>query len=510
MSKESAMSPRSATAAGDVLTTRSPVTGQVVGTYPVMRPAEIAAALGRARTAARWWRDLGFEERRRRLLAVRAAIARRAREIAALMHAETAKPEAVGFTEVLIAGEHLGFAARRARAVLGHRRVPSTLATFTQASSLCYEPLGVVAVISPWNYPLAIPAADLASVVGAGNAALVKPSEYATATAEWIVARFAEAIPEHPVVQLVPGDGETGAALVRAGVDKVAFTGSVEVGRKIAAACAETLTPVSLELGGKDPLIVASDADLDSAVEGAVFGGFLNAGQTCISIERAYVVEDRYEQFVDLLVERLRGLRCETTAGAALGPLALPRQVEIVRAHVSDALARGARALLGGLEAIDPPRIDPIVLVDVPASARIMREETFGPVLPVVRVADTDEAVRRANDSDFGLGAAVYSRRHGMEIAARLRAGAVGVNSVMWFYASPHLPFGGAGQSGLGLTHGPDGLRNFTVPKAITRRRIDLGSFGFDRLPLHARVHGALPLVARLLHGRAPRSSSST
>lgn len=499
------MTPTSPRDAGGTLVARNPVTGATVGRYPVRSAEEITAALARARTAAAWWRGLGFDGRRRRLLAVRAQIARRAGEIAALMHAETGKPTSVGYTEVLIAGEHLTYAARHAATVLGPRRVPSTLATVGQVGWLRYEPLGVVGLVTPWNYPLAIPVSDLASILGAGNAALLKASEHATATAAWVVERFAEVIDEHPVVQLVPGDSSTGAALCRSGVDKLAFTGSVAVGRAIARACAETLTPYSLELGGNDALIVDADADLDAAVEAAVFGAFANSGQLCISIERAYVVDRVHDAFVQRLAARLDGLRCGPAPGDELGPLTTPAQVETVRAHVQDALGLGARAAVGGLASIRPPCVDPIVLVDVPAGARVLAEETFGPVLPVVRVADADEGVRLANRSDLGLGGAVFSRRRGMELARALRCGAVAVNSVLWYYAMGHLPFGGVGHSGAGVTHGPDGLRNFAHPKAISRQRLGFGRYGLDRLDLHPRVRAAMPLLARLLHGRAPR-----
>jgi acyl-CoA reductase-like NAD-dependent aldehyde dehydrogenase len=286
----------------------------------------------------------------------------------------------------------------------------------------------------------------------------------------WLADAFREVVPEQPVFQVVTGFGETGAALCRAGVDKIAFTGSAPTGRKIMATCAETLTPVLLELGGKDAMLVDADADIKAAASAALWGACSNAGQTCIGIERVYVVDGVYDEFVDELTRAASSIK----AGGdqpVIGPMTMPKQLDIVRAHVDEALDRGARAIVGGRESVHAPYIDPIVLVDVPDDARVMREETFGPVLPVTRVRDLDEAIERANRTSYGLGAAVFAKKHGYDAARRLRSGMTSVNSVLAFAGFPSLPFGGVGESGFGRIHGEDGLKEFTRPKAIAAQR---------------------------------------
>ena len=479
-----------------------PATGAVVATFPVHTAREVEATVVRARAAAAWWRSIGFAERRKRLLAVRAAIARRAEEVAELIHREMGKPVFDGYLEVLMACEHLSFAAKQAKRVLGPRRVRPGVLTPNHAATVEYRPLGVVGLITPWNYPLLIPMSDAAAALGAGNAVVCKPSEFTPAVARWFVDRFAEAIPEHRVVELVTGFGDTGAALCTSGVDKLSFTGSQAVGRKIMASCAETLTPVTLELGGKDAMIVDHDADLDAAADAAAFGAYWNAGQTCLSVERAYVHEQVFDAFVAKVADRIRDVRAGAGPDTKLGPMATPGQLETVAEQIRDALERGATAVVGGLESIRPPYIDPVLLTDVPDDALMMTAETFGPTLPVFKVRDAEEGVARANVSPFALGASVFSKRRGRELARGLRSGACSINGVMSFYAHAGLPFGGVGDSGFGTVHGPDGLRNFTHPKAITQRRFGLGKLAPDQLERHPRAVDYLPKVARLLYGR--------
>jgi acyl-CoA reductase-like NAD-dependent aldehyde dehydrogenase len=284
-------------------------------------------------------------------------------------------------------------------------------------------------------------------------------------------------------------------------VDKIAFTGSARTGRKVMAACAERLTPVLMECGGKDALIVAEDADLDAAADAALWGGMSNAGQTCVGVERVFVADAVHDAFLDRLVERSASLRPGSGTGASYGPITMPGQIDVIARHLADAFARGARAVVGGRDAVHAPYVDPVVLVDVPADAEAVREETFGPTLVVDRVRDLDEAVERANDSAYGLASAVFSRRRGMEVARRLRTGMTSVNSVISFAGVPALPFGGVGESGFGRIHGEDGLREFTRAKAITRERF--------RSPLQVttfqRSAEAVPTLARLVrlvHGR--------
>ncbi len=351
------------------------------------------------------------------------------------------------------------------------------------------------------NYPLFTPMGSIGYALAAGNAVVFKPSELTPAVGRWLVDAFAEVVPEQPVLQLVTGFGATGNALCKSGVDKLAFTGSPPTGRKVMAACADTLTPVLLELGGKDVMIVDDDADVDAAAAAAVWGGCANAGQTCIGIERVYATAGVYDRFVAKAVELASGVHAGPEPDAAIGPVTMARQVEVIRRHLEDALARGARALVGGAESVHPPYVDPVVLVDVPEDALVMREETFGPVLPIIRVADGDEAVARANASGYGLASAVYGKRDAERLASALNAGMTSINAVQMVAAVPALPFGGVGESGFGRIHGAEGLREFARVKATTRLRFPLPFV----LTSFQRPRSLIPMVKRsmrLRHGR--------
>jgi acyl-CoA reductase-like NAD-dependent aldehyde dehydrogenase len=384
--------------------------------------------------------------------------------------------------------------------VLGPRRVRSRLVLAEFSAHLEYQPYGVVGVIGPWNYPVFTPIGSAAYALAAGNAVVLKPSEYTPVVGQWLVDTFAEVVPEQPVFTAVHGLGDVGAALCRSGVDKLAFTGSSATARKVMAACAESLTPVLLEAGGKDAMIVDSDADLDAAAEACVWGALTNAGQTCIGIERVYAVEPVFDAFVGKVVERAGRL----TVGpddADIGPITMPSQVDVIRRHIDDALARGGRAVLGGADAVQPPYVRPTVLVDVPEDSAAVREETFGPTLTINRVRDADEAVARANALSYGLGGSVFGRRRAVAIARRLRSGMASVNSALTFAGMSTLPFGGVGDSGFGRIHGEDGLREFSRAKAITRRRARslLPSTTFERTPADvARLVKAI----KVMYGR--------
>jgi acyl-CoA reductase-like NAD-dependent aldehyde dehydrogenase len=458
-------------ASEETFTSTNPATGAPVGTFPVHGAQDVAAAVARARAAARWWGELGFRDRARRLQAFKSILARRADELCELISAETGKPLDGAFVEVLLCVEHLDWAVKHAPRVLGPRRVRSTMNLINIGATLEYVPFGVVGVIGPWNYPLHTPMGSISYALAAGNAVVFKPSELTPAVGRWVADALAEAVPEHPLLQVVTGFGETGAALCTSGVDKIAFTGSAATGRRVMAACADTLTPVLMECGGKDALLVDVDADLDAAANGAVWGGISNAGQTCAGVERVYVPDAVFQPFIDRVVALTREVTVGDGPHCHIGPMTMERQIDVVREHLEDAFARGARAIVGGPESIRPPFIEPVVLVDVPEDARLMREETFGPILPITRVRDIDEAVRLANDSDYGLGAAVYGKRRVKEIAGRLRAGMVSTNGVLNYAAIPGLPFGGSGESGFGRIHGEDGLREFAVAKAVTHER---------------------------------------
>ncbi len=448
-----------------------PRTGEVVAYHRVDDEVAVRAAVVRAREAAAWWGGLGFAERRRRLLSWRSALTRRIDELAGLITEETGKPRDDARLECVLVVAHLNWAARHAEKVLRRRRVASGLLMLQEASTVEYQPCGVIGVIGPWNYPAHTPMGSISYALAAGNAVVFKPSELTPGVGRALAESLARVVPEHPLLQVVTGFGETGAALCRSGVDKLAFTGSAATAKKVMATCAETLTPVVLECGGKDALLVDADADLAAAADAAVWGAMANAGQTCVGVERVYVVVDVAQELTDRIVAQTRRLRTGGEPSADLGPITRPDQVEVIRGHLADALARGGTALVGGAESVRAPYVEPVVLADVPDTSTAVTDETFGPTVTLHRVANLDDAVGLVNAGRYGLGAAVFSGRRGMEIAGRLRCGMVAVNSVISYAAVPALPFGGVGDSGFGRVHGADGLREFTRVQAVTRRR---------------------------------------
>jgi len=483
---------------GELVST-SPGTGAEVGRFPVADAEAVAAAVGRARVASSWWHGLGFNGRKERLLRWRSAMAKRMDELIELMRDEGGKPRVDSLIELAPALAHVTWSARNAKRVLGPRRVQGSLLLAEFSAHLEYQPFGVIGVIGPWNYPINTPMGSIAYALAAGNTVVFKPSEYTPAVGQWYVDRFNEIVPEHPVLQIVHGLGETGAHLVRSGVDKVAFTGSPGTARKIMAACAETLTPVLIEGGGKDAMIVDTDADLDAAADAAVWGGMTNAGQTCIGIERVYVAAPVYDSFVDKVVAKAKRLTVGTGDSADIGPITMPSQINVIRRHIDDAIARGGRAVLGGPESVQPPLVLPTVLVDVPEDAAAIQEETFGPTLTVTKVDTAEQGVALSNASRYGLGGSVFGKARAIALARAMRSGMVSVNSTLTFAGFPSLPFGGVGDSGFGRIHGDDGLREMSRPKAITKRRMRsaLPSQTYDRKPKHVRM---LERVLKFVH----------
>lgn len=483
------------------LTTTDPRDGAVIATYPVTTADDVSRTVAEARTAAAWWRDLGFDGRKKILMAWKGAIARSAGDLAATIARETGKPEGDALLEVMLTLGHLDWAAKHAEPTLKRRKVKAGLVNYNQHATLGYEPYGVVGVIGPWNYPFYTPMGSISYALSAGNAIVFKPSELTPGTAVWIADRWRE-VCDQPVFQVITGDRGTGADLVRAGVDKVAFTGSTASAKKVMAACAENLTPLVAECGGKDALIVAADADLDAAADFIAFGSFGNAGQTCVGVERVYAVASVRDELVDKVVDRAK--RIEVTGDSpTYGPMTLASQPGVVSAHVQDALSRGGRAAYGGAESVDGRVVAPIVLVDVPEDSHAVQHETFGPTVVINAVADLDEAVARANATPYGLGAAVFTKstHTGEKVAAKLEAGVVTINSVLGFAAVGALPFGGVKGSGFGRVHGADGLREFAVPKSVARqtRKAALNLLTLERSDRD------MHLVARMipmLHGK--------
>ena len=461
-----------ATQSSDRLSSYNPATGEVIGSVEIFTPADVDAAVARARNAAAVWSTRSFAARTEELVAFRRALASSVNDIADLLHRENGKPELEALVEVMMALGHVQHATAIAEKAMAPRKVSSgMLANFR--ASISYHPLGVIGVIGPWNYPLFTPMGSIAYALAAGNAVVWKPSELTPLVALEVekIAKKTFALPD--LLQVVTGAGATGAALAKAAVDKIAFTGSAATGKRVMMAAAERLTPVLLELGGKDPMIVDSDADLEKAAEAAVYGALTNAGQACISVERVYVADTVHDQFVDAVVKQVRELKVGGDDGH-LGAMTSPAQVGIVRDHLEDAIAKGAKVHTGGPDAISGNYIQPTVLTNVDHRMKVMTEETFGPVLPIAKVKSLDEAVKLANDSKYGLGSSVWTAKRARAIADKLRAGMTAINSVMAFSGIPSLPFGGVGDSGFGRIHGEEGIREFTRIKSTAEQTFSL------------------------------------
>jgi acyl-CoA reductase-like NAD-dependent aldehyde dehydrogenase len=453
----------------------NPATGEVLRELECAGEGEVRAAVTRARAAQRAWAEIGVRGRIAVLHEFQRRLQEKKSEIAEAITREAGKPVAEALTtEVLVVLDAARFLIDNAHRLLRDEPVPhGSLATKLKRGRLVREPYGVVGIISPWNYPFSIPATETLAALVAGNAVVLKPSEFTSLVAlELQSLLHAVGVPED-ILQVVVGDGATGAALIHSGIDKLVFTGSVTTGKRIAVAAAERLLPVVLELGGKDPMVVLDDADVDVASSAAVWGAFVNAGQTCLSVERCYVHRSLYEAFLKKCVEKTKklrvghGLERETD----VGPMIHERQLRIVEAHVEDAVARGARVMAGGSRLLELGRnfYEPTVLADVTHEMRIMREETFGPVLPVMAFDSEEEAVRRANDSEYGLAASVWTRNRerGERLARHIQAGTVMVNDVVSCFGVSEAPHGGVKSSGVGRAHGRFGLEEMVRLKYL-------------------------------------------
>jgi len=443
----------------------SPADGTVAGTVPALDAAAVRARVDRLRAAQPGWEALGAEGRGAVIATYRDWLLDHHGELTDLLQAETGKVRHEAALEVSMAGDLLNYFARIAGDALAtEQRKPHSVMGATKRLSVAYRPQQLVGIITPWNFPLVGPFMDIAPALAAGCAVLVKPSEVTPLALARALDGWRE-IGAPDVFAAVTGAGETGAALIDA-VDFVQFTGSTATGRRVAVRAAERLIGCSLELGGKDPMIVLADADLERAVNAAAWGALFNAGQVCVSVERIYVEAPVYAEFITRLAERVSAL-----GAREIGALATTAQVDTVERHVTEAVASGAKALTGGHRGSTGSTYEPTVLVDVDHSMACMREETFGPTIPVMRVADAEEAIRLANDSAYGLSASVWTTDHdrGLEIAGRLDAGAVNVNDVLANLFSFTLPHGGWKESGIGSRFGGEAaIRKYCRAQAIT------------------------------------------
>ena len=452
----------------------NPATGETIATVPELVAEQVSAMVASARAAQPAWAEAGFEARAEVLLGARTWLVANSERVVTTICAETGRPaDETQFAELSYGLAALEFWAKQAPVYLADEEIESA-SPFVRGRKLAvrYAPLGVIGVIGPWNYPLNNSFGDCIPALAAGNAVVLKPSEVTPLTSLVLAEMLSDCGLPDGVFQIATGRGATGAALIDE-VDFVMFTGSVATGKKVMAQAAQTLTPVSLELGGKDPMVILADADLERAANAAVSYGLNNSGQVCISVERIYVEEPAHDEFLERLTAKVESLR-QGPPGAPgsvdIGAIIFPPQLDLIEAHVADALEKGARLVTGGERGPEPGRFyRPTVLADVDHSMLCMTEETFGPTLPVMRVRDVEHAIELANDGPYGLQASVWTRDEirGEEIARRIEAGVACVNDAQVNYAALELPMGGWKASGLGSRHGPDGIRKYTKRQSL-------------------------------------------
>jgi succinate-semialdehyde dehydrogenase/glutarate-semialdehyde dehydrogenase len=466
---------------GSTIVSRNPSTGAVLGEVPDQSPSEVRAAVERARLAQRAWGALPVKERCRRVARFRDLVVERAEELVDLLAKEAGKARSEALAhEVLVIADLTTYFVKRAPKILAPEPIPLHLLKH-RASYVHYTPRGVVGIIAPWNFPFVIPISEAVMALIAGNAVVLKPSEVTPLIALAAKQLHDEAGLDPDLFQVVTGRGQAGAALIDSGIDYCIFTGSTATGRKVAAACGERLIPCVLELGGKAPAIVCADADLERTARAITWGAFANQGQICVSVERVYA----HHAVHDELVERVLGIAKEirqgdaSSAGADLdtGSMTWERQTEIVEERIRKALDEGARLRLGGKRRGQGLQFEPTVLTECRQDMEIMRKEIFGPVMPIMRVRDEEEAVALANDSHLGLAAYVFTedRRKAQRLAERIEAGTVMVNDCLLTYGAPETPWSGVKQSGIGLTHSDRGLQELCLARHVNYDRVSFG-----------------------------------
>lgn len=478
-----------------------PVTGEVIANYPITDRAQVHEAVSRARAASLAWQNLGFKGRRKVLLQWSNLLISKLDEITELVSRETGKPVSDAKLEAALAVGHLGWAARHAEDVMRtSHRSPGVLMA-NMSATVERSPVGVVGVIGPWNYPIFTPMGSISYALAAGNTVVFKPSEYTPGVGTVLEDTFSEVAPFADIFTCITGLGETGKDLCESGVDKLAFTGSTRTAKLVAASCASTMTPVVLECGGKDPVIVAADADIKRAADATIWSAMSNAGQTCIGAERVYVHESVADKFIEEALKVARRIHPGAPGVGNYGPATMPKQIKIIQGHIDDALAKGAKAALGGSDSVKAPFVDPVILLDVPENSTAMLEETFGPTIAINRVKSMDEAIALSNASSYGLGSSIWSKRQGKKIARQLHCGMVAINSTISFAAIASVPFGGVKDSGYGRIHGPEGILEFTYPRTVVRARFQL-PIAFTSFKRTKGNDKLIVTLTRLLNGR--------
>lgn len=498
------------TAAADSIQVENPATGQIIATLKPHTPAQLAEMVARAREAQPAWQAVGFEERGKVLRRAQKWLLDNVDRVSETLISESGKTREDVLLEMSIPVAAFGFWAKQAPKYLADEKV-RTSSPFLLGRKVIvrYEPIGVAGIIGPWNYPLANNIGDVIPALAAGNSVLLKPSSVTPLTSLLMEECLRECGCPEDVFQVVVGRGSIGGDLVDL-VDAVMFTGSTEVGRTVMERAAKTLTPVALELGGKDPMLVLADADVERAANAAVFWSMQNAGQTCISVERVYVEEPIHDEFVSLVAEKTRELRQGVPAefgSVDVGSFINPPQADIVKAHVQDAVEKGGRVLAGGNPGDGPGSFfEPTVIANADHTMAAMTEETFGPTLPIMKVHDEEEAVRMANDSPYGLQASVFTKdmNKADRVARRLQAGAVVVNDCVANYSAFEAPMGGWKSSGIGVRHGPQGIRKYTHPQTIVFTRFalkkDIYMFPYSKLRSDLLLR-----FLKLVYGRGKR-----
>jgi len=477
-----------------------PKTGLVLASYKNFSQAEVFASVDAAHLASVRWVEFGFVARKRVLLNWAAYITKNQKEIAQLVADECGKPIGDASLEVLIAIDHIAWAAKHAEEIMQKQNRPSGLLMFNMKAQVQRSPLGVVGVIGPWNYPIFTPMGSIAYALAAANAVVFKPSEFTPGVGKWLADSFAQVAPFENILTTVTGLPDTGKALTESKVNKISFTGSTRTAKKVAASCAEQMIPVVLECGGKDPVIVDSDADLKLAAEYALWSAMANAGQSCIGAERVYVVASVADQFVEIITKMAKNIE----VGKDYGPATMPSQLKVIQSHLDDAKQRGAKFLVGGNDSVKGAFVEPVIMLDVPEDSTAMTQETFGPTLAINKVMNTDEAIKLSNASSYGLAAAVFSKRNGEKIAAKLACGMVSINSVFLFAAVPTVPFGGVKDSGYGRIHGSEGLLEYTYARTVvkTRFKIPLKFTSFNRSKFSEKI---LSTLIKRLYGKGKK-----